>query len=739
MLNIVDNKEVYIKLFKYIKEHKWDIFLDNIKKFDFNYDINIRDDQYNYFITYACLFNKKNIVIELLNKGARIDIVDLEDKSLLYIPIKYGYNDILEILLKENSNNIGVSIIDIKDKTYKISLHYAIILKNIDAIKLLLEYNSNPNISDINGYNSLHYSIKSRSFDVCKIIVDVINNLNAKCNTGETALHIACNFQLFDICELLVKKGANINIQDYEHEFSALHYTTTLDNKPLTKLLLDNNADPNLQDIYGNTPIHYSIIEENYEIIEILIDKKLNLNLWNIDGKIPLHMILENYTSNFNQYLPKFIEKSNLTIQNNEGNNILFYLIKLDIWKEHRDILVKKKLDIFSSNKDGKRCIDIIESKDYNLFIDTITESYYYRLINAKKEWTNEWEKICSMEFKEEDKKIIQDYFKEPIANSDDLKKTCSKRIKIRLHELSKNNICSNTSYPSNKNRMCIKISEGDALSVCTFTGNTLDILLGLLYILKKYKDTCSTLSYDFVENKELCNFYRSIGIIMNSKCEFLNFEIVWVNYKLYLIDGFFDKIRDCIKSGKKFIIIPLGIDLKAGAHANYLIYDIKNNSVERFEPHGSTIPPGLQYNPNLLDEILESRFKIIDENIKYYRPKDFLPKIGFQLMDIYENRRKIGDPGGFCAVWALWYVDMRLTYRDLTNKELVKVLIRSLRTQNISVKNMIRNYAKNCIEIRDKILSRAGLDINDWINGDYTDDQITKVVSELKANIANL
>jgi hypothetical protein len=81
----------------------------------------------------------------------------------------------------------------------------------------------------------------------------------------------------------------------------------------------------------------------------------------------------------------------------------------------------------------------------------------------------------------------------------------------------------------------------------------------------------------------------------------------------------------------------------------------------------------------------------------------------------------------------------MRLTYRDLSNKELVKVLIRSLRTQNISVKNMIRNYAKNCIEIRDKILSKAGLDINDWINGDYTDDQITKVVSELKTNIANL
>ena len=57
---------------------------------------------------------------------------------------------------------------------------------------------------------------------------------------------------------------------------------------------------------------------------------------------------------------------------------------------------------------------------------------------------------------------------------------------------------------------------------------------------------------------------------------------------------------------------------MKAGSHANYLIYDIKENTVERFEPHGSSTPPGLNYEPTILDELIESRFKIIDDKIKY-------------------------------------------------------------------------------------------------------------------------
>src|SRR5437870_410073 len=121
-------------------------------------------------------------------------------------------------------------------------------------------------------------------------------------------------------------------------------------------------------------------------------------------------------------------------------------------------------------------------------------------------------------------------------------------------------------SFPIKQGNFCLKLDEGTNLNVCTFTGSTLDILIGLIYLLKKYPDACSTFSKNFSENKELCKFYKSIGIIMNIHCEFLNFEIVWVYHKLYLMDDFYDNFKKCYnKKNKRYIIIPVGIEMREG------------------------------------------------------------------------------------------------------------------------------------------------------------------------------
>ena len=71
-----------------------------------------------------------------------------------------------------------------------------------------------------------------------------------------------------------------------------------------------------------------------------------------------------------------------------------------------------------------------------------------------------------------------------------------------------------------------------------------------------------------------------------------------------------------------------------------------------------------------------------------------------------------------------------------LTPQKLVKKLIKSMRIQNISIKNMIRNYAVHIIKSRDEILNFAGLDINNWLNDEYTNDQLDKVIDKIKEKI---
>lgn len=738
-------------LFELIKQHNFKQFKEILKSDNDNLiDLNVRDEQNNYILTYLILFNKVNLVEYVIKKGARIDITDNDDRSILYIPIKYGYNEIVRIMLEVNKNNIGISIHDIKDRNYNIPIHYAIIYKNIDALKLMLEYGSNPNVTDNLGNNSLHLAVYSRNFDICNYVLKYNIDINTKTNIGETALHIISNLQEPKIFNLLISNdNINVNLQDYEHEFTPLHYSVNLNSIEQVKLLLNKNANPNIQDIYGNTVMHYAMIEENIQILDYIInysyrDYILNYNLWNIDGKLPLHIILNINPQNINLYLKLLIVKTNINIPDNNGDTCFYYICKYNLWKKYKNELIKKKLDITIINKELKRPIDFILKEDLDEFIEMITNSYIYRLTNVKVEWKEEWQNICQKELLFEhvnNMEIINKLNKElNLKLNKDLDKSkdiCLKIVNLRIKDIIENdkNKCYYKSYPIKQGYICINLNDKNNLNLCTFTGSTLDVLIGLLYLLKKHPNACSTLNTDFAENKKICLFYKNMGISINSRCEFMNFEIIWVYNKLYLTDNFFDNFKKCYNNNdKRFIIIPLGIELREGSHANYIIYDKKLNEIERFEPHGSSSPIGFNYNPNMLDHILENRIKDIDPNIKYIFPENYLPKIGFQMLDIIERKnKKIGDPGGFCALWAIWYVDMRIIYENIDRNKLVKNMLSQMKSSNLSFKNLIRNYSKNIIDLRNYYFDSLNIDINDWINDKVPDDKfklLTKMIS---------
>ena len=221
----------------------------------------------------------------LVENGAKIDIIDSEDRGILYLSIKYGYDKITEYLLEKNKDIIGINILDIKDKKKKIPLHYAIQKKKINIINKLLEYGSNPNISNIDGYNSLHLSIFTRDIEIVKILIKHIGNINSKCLSGETSLHLAVNLRLTNIALLLIESGININIQDYNHEFNVLHYVTTINQIQILKILLDKNININAQDVFGNTPLHYAVLFNDNELAQLLIDNGSNKDIKNNDGE----------------------------------------------------------------------------------------------------------------------------------------------------------------------------------------------------------------------------------------------------------------------------------------------------------------------------------------------------------------------------------------------------------------------------------------------------------------------
>lgn len=733
--------------FQLVRDQKWDDVVKVLKEYD-DLDVNIRDNNNNYLITYAVLFNKIDIVSLLIHKGSKLDVTDNDGRSILFIAIKYGYNKILDLLLKFNKTHIGISLVDIQDNNGNIPLHYAINSQNLYAINDLLESQSNINHADNNGYTSLHLAIHTKNIEICKLILAKNININAKTNTGETALHIACNLELINLVELLIENNIDINLQDYDNEFTALSYSVNRNNPMITALLLKNNADPNIQDFYGNTALHYAIIENNMEIFKQLLESNytkdiINLNLYNADSKLPIHIAIDSISNKTVEYLNHLVSKSNINFQDNNGNSALHGLAKNGLWKKYISILSKKKLNIFAKNMSGKTVVDYLNSNDYEEFVMMVADSYLYQLRNKPYTWKESWENICRKQINyndlSEDEKLELNKYVKKNSNDDVCKKIITKKLLDAITNKENGN-----SYPYKEGRIDININEGKELEFCTFTGITLDILIGTIILLQNHKNACSTITSNFMHNKDLCKYYKQLGVISETKCEFLNFELVWVYQKLYLSDNFVEQFKKCQKKNIRFIIIPLGIELREGSHANYLIYDKKLNEIERFEPHGSNHPYKFNYNQNLLDNILKTRFETMFEatanKIKYIKPSDYLPKIGFQIFDSYENScRKIGDPKGFCALWSLWYAHMRMTYPDIPRKILVEKIIKKIKEKNISFKNMIRNYSDEIISLRTKIFIEAKLNINDWINDQYTDTQLNTVVDIIKKIINSL
>ncbi|MBA42901.1 MAG: hypothetical protein CMF62_02690 [Magnetococcales bacterium] len=102
------------KLFELIKKQKWIEFNDIINK-NSDIDLNIRDDSNNYLLTYAVLFNNLETIENLVKKGSKMDILDNDGKTILYLPIKYNYEESLKLLLKLNKKSIAIPLIDNQD------------------------------------------------------------------------------------------------------------------------------------------------------------------------------------------------------------------------------------------------------------------------------------------------------------------------------------------------------------------------------------------------------------------------------------------------------------------------------------------------------------------------------------------------------------------------------------------------------------------------------------------------
>lgn len=662
-------------------------------------NLNVKDENFNYFIYYIVSYNQEDLIDLVLSRNIRLDILDTDGRNILYIPIKFGYNKLLSKILEKDKSNIGIPIIDLKDKLGLTAIHYAIIFNNFEAFKLLLK-KSNLLLKNNQNLNSFHICIQYNRINFFIELLNEIPELFFATNNNENLLQYAIVYDRIDFVSLILSKKINVNNQESVNGLSALHQIIIKRNNNIVDNLIKYGADINLQDYYGNTSLHYAISEDNKEIINLLIKYSPNFNLTNIDGNTPLHIYLQQ------SYLEKdvlsvLIEKTDLNVQNNQGETCLKKIIELYITDNYKNILRKKELNFFILDNNNE---DISNSLDDREILDLAVDSFYNLIKEKKEELILDWEIWCSNDLIEKLKTLK--------INKSEPEGICKEKIKqVILDE--------KRSLPKFSNYNLILDNGIFVNNSLFYTGVPLDIVFGLIHLYQSFSKNGLQLILDYPLsiNQPLETYYQKLGIDYPFKLEFSNCEILWSFQKIFYPSYFDDEFEKIIRDkSSKYIVIPLGIELTNGSHANIIFIDLEKKTIERFEPNGSNQPMGLNYNPELLDELLENKFH--EYNLKYYRPKDYLPSIGFQILENLEETkyRKIGDPNGFCGVWCIWWVYHRMKNRNILNKDLVVNLIKNIKMENKSFRNMIRNFSYYVTELRDKSLKKYNIDINDWM-----------------------
>lgn len=706
-------------LFSSIKNNNTDEFYEFLKK-NIITNINETDENNNYYLTYAVSNNNYKIVEYLLKNNARIDIVDKENRSILYTIIKLNYIKIFELIFEHNKSSVCKNILFIYDIYNLCSLHYAIMYDNLHILKIIFS-NFNNSVKFIFDKNKLlFFSLKFLNFNIVAFLINfvIINSTNS---LGNTALHeiIMLNpTNLIDYVELFVKNKIDVNKINNKHKTCA--YYIKNDYKVLN-FLIKNNLDVTSQDIYGNTLLDNSILSKNYIFIKILMNYDVDqFNLLNIDGNQPLHLLLNNEECDDNIFEIKkiMIKYSDLNIQNNEGNTCLHLLIKTDNWKQFENELINKKLNIYLKNNFGKIPLDYISNFDDNHEIyDIVVKSYINQLVNNENTFIREIDNVFyrilkNNEIKDDDYKKLQKYIN--INNFPKNVNICNIVIKEMLLKKDDEKI---TSYPITKIDTYdnLYLEQNMNVNLNTFIGTTLDIFFGVLYLLKKYKNSC----------------HAPIFIGKN-----LIFEIKWFDSKLIIDDKIDLMITTFFNDPKKNMIIPLQINFENKYHSNYLIYSLKTKQIERFEPDGSSTPYDMDYNREKLDNLLHNYFKKFD--IGYVSPNKFLPKIGLQRLEIQEKYTFL-DENKFCALWCIWYADMRLQHINIERSLFIQLLLSTIKSKKLSFKFIIRSYSEKITDFRDLYFNKINTNINNFINGFVTEKQYDEFHTLLKNEIISL
>jgi len=180
-----------------------------------------------------------------------------------------------------------------RDQNGRTPLMHAVLLREVEVARLLLERDANPNLADNEGDFPLHASLRWADRALAELMLDHCARPDLPNNKGITPLHMAAGAGAAPLVTRLMNQLAPLDAQDRKGA-TPLHMAA-LNNRPAaTRALLRGGPDLEIRLGDGRTALHVAVQERAHGIIELLMAAGADPTAYGRFGETPLSLAYAN-------------------------------------------------------------------------------------------------------------------------------------------------------------------------------------------------------------------------------------------------------------------------------------------------------------------------------------------------------------------------------------------------------------------------------------------------------------
>lgn len=424
----------------------------------------------------------------------------------------------------------------------------------------------------------------------------------------------------------------------------------------------------------------------NLILLKLLEFDDIDVNVYDNHKWSATHLIC-NKSSNINIENKKLIlsKTDNFNVPNLSGNTVIHLLcLNGDIIK-FKNILETKLIDLFYENKMGYNPLQYCKKKNISIIIKIVAKGFINNIDN-----------ISINDNKINNSKISH---KQNLIN---MSEQCLQvQTEQCLKQLSQNIMINDND---------IYLENEPLVNYSLFTSTDYDSFIYLEYYKQKYninilRNNNTKLKYELImknDNEKIGKIFNRYIDLYKSYNNLQNLSIFWYDVNNYFYSN---EIKNLLLKSKNIVFIYVNIVDLNNDHANCLIIDHNKKQIIHFEPFGTINNKKL----NDFDEYFKQYFNDIFSSYVYYAPKDFMSVNSFQMLsnETSDLNIKIGDIGGFCLAWTLWFLELYLNNKNTSLEKLINNSIRKIIDTKSLFSDYIRSYANKLTNFRSAYLSK--------------------------------